>query len=761
MSTGRSRSSFSRRSRLLAVILVSVAGLLAAACSTDDGEVIPDTAPNPGAPDGPRGDEPTGGDQIRIEVVSSQPDRISGSEARIRVTLPAGVDPSSLEVKLGDTSVTSSLLPDPDAERPTVEGVVHEMVEGNNVLSARADGLEGVLRLRVWPRSGPIISGPQAPLLVCTTEDHGLGPAADADCAAPTRVEWSYIDTEGALHPLEDPADLPPDIARTDLGEGPDPVPMVVRTERGVINRSVYEIASLDASPNHFDPERLDPIWNGRLVYRYGDGCAATYGQGHSTSPSEVPEMLSLGYAVATATFNTGSVTCDDVLSTETTMMVKERFIEAFGVPELTIGTGAGGGSAQLHLIIQNYPDLLDGAVALRPLPDIATVIGGATDCSLLQRYYRTPGGAALDPAQRAAVNGHLTAATCAHWERLYGSLVDPTTGCAEGIDPDVVYHPDRNPAGVRCTIWDAAANQYGRDQRGHGQRPLDNFGVQYGLEALNAEVITFEQFLDLNRQIGGFDPDGRTQTDRTEADPDVVYTAYQTGRVSAGVGDQRLVPLLEVDLYADDAGDPADRFRAFSLRDRLVEWSGPESVPGLQIWTRPAPSGVTPEAVAATGHVDELAALTTDEATAAEAVGVIDRWLSALLEVPDAADAVTIANHRPDEATDRCRLPDGDEDPSGFGIFEDDGECAAAYPISGDPRTAAGAPRQNDVIKCHLKAVDIDDYDIEITADRYEALLEVFPLGVCDWGLMGVGQTTPSMVDRTYEDVDTPGDLA
>ena len=50
-------------------------------------------------------------------------------------------------------------------------------------------------------------------------------------------------------------------------------------------------------------------------------------------------------------------------------MMVKERFIERFGVPDHTIGWGASGGSVQQHLIAQNYPGLLDGTIRWRCTP--------------------------------------------------------------------------------------------------------------------------------------------------------------------------------------------------------------------------------------------------------------------------------------------------------------------------------------------------------------------------------------------------------
>jgi hypothetical protein len=48
--------------------------------------------------------------------------------------------------------------------------------------------------------------------------------------------------------------------------------------------------------------------------------------------------------------------TCADVISAETAMIIKERFIEEFGPPRYTIGAGGSGGSMQQHLLGNNYP---------------------------------------------------------------------------------------------------------------------------------------------------------------------------------------------------------------------------------------------------------------------------------------------------------------------------------------------------------------------------------------------------------------------
>lgn len=44
--------------------------------------------------------------------------------------------------------------------------------------------------------------------------------------------------------------------------------------------------------------------------------------------------MLRQGYAIASSPLNVYGNNCDDVLSAETVMMVKEHFIEAYGVPK-------------------------------------------------------------------------------------------------------------------------------------------------------------------------------------------------------------------------------------------------------------------------------------------------------------------------------------------------------------------------------------------------------------------------------------------
>ena len=143
----------------------------------------------------------------------------------------------------------------------------------------------------------------------------------------------------------------------------------------GTINRAVYVIALLHEPGTPLpDPWTASPGWNGRLLYSFGGGCRAGYHQGRSIGgltanrsyleESQVGDYaLARGYAVAGGSLNVFGTSCADLISAETMMMVKEHFVERFGLPRYTIGSGRSGGSMQQHLIANNYPGLLDGII--------------------------------------------------------------------------------------------------------------------------------------------------------------------------------------------------------------------------------------------------------------------------------------------------------------------------------------------------------------------------------------------------------------
>lgn len=701
------------RKPVLAALLAAV--LLLAACSGSDGsETAAPTTTSPRSGGGPTTAGPDGevdpvADIVRIEVLSSQPDRVSGDDARIRITPSSTGSVASLSVELDGTDVTDRFM----SADGHLEGVLDGLVEGTNSLTVRGDGDPVTLRLRAWPLQGPMISGPQRPLPVCTTEEHGLGEAG-RHCAADRRVTFRRLRADGTIEDLDGPVDP------AELGED-----TLVRVERGVVDRSVYEIA-IPVRTAEADPDApVEAAWDGTLVHRFEDGCGATHSQGSLRARGTDAGLLARGHAVATATFNDGSVTCDDVVSAETVMMVSERFIEAVGVPERTIGLGRGLGGGQVHLLTQNYPDLLDAGVTVGGFPDLASFANEMSDCLLLRSYFDGP-GAELDEQRRRAITGHGDVGTCDEILDRYGAPFDPSRGCDDAIPEDEVYGPGR-PGGIRCTMQDASIVAFGTDPvTGHAVRPVDNTGVQYGLGALLAGDLSMGEFLDLNERIGGLGPDGELTGERSDVPSDQVERFYETGRILEGTGDSGAVPFIDI-VPLDPGPDPGDLHRALAFRYRVERIVGGRSL--QQIWQLEQP----------------------DDAAVLDAIEALVGWMEDGRPDPDDV---------PESVVSRCDRPEA-KPLLGLDVFDLGGTgCIEEEPAS-DPRLVAGAFPTGDVIKCVLRPIDPWEYPSPPTDTQLRRLERIFPEGVCDRSSPGAGQTLPASPDRSFAEEESPADLA
>ena len=710
-----------------------------------------------GTEDADSNENPNG---LVVEVISSRPEYVTGGDALVAVTLPDGVEAGDVEIEVGGDSRTASFAPDPE-HAGRLLGLVSDLPEGESEITARAGDARARLTVVDHPVSGPLFAGEQLDLFACTTESFGLAASTpDQGCAAPTEVSWQYVDAAGARHDLADPTAPPADAATVTVGARV--LPFVIRTETGVINRSVYQVSALDPAPDPSGGTVDTSAWNRRLVYRFGGGCGVSFTQGFSLLDPPSLQLLGEGYVMATATFNTFQVMCNDMLSAETMAMVKEHVVETWGEPVHTIGEGGSGGAIQQLLIAQDYPGLLDGIAPLVPFPDALSVSGGVYDCALLTRYYGTPAGAGLTPAQRTAINGHAGPDTCGLWNTTFASGIDPRRGCltdfsgfgAGGavpfptVTPDAVYDPVTNPHGWRCTVWDANVAVTGRDpETGFARSGYDNEGIQYGLDALNAGVITPDQFVDLNAGIGGFDGDGQPAPDRSVVPDDLVARAYGTGRVT-GASDGLLdTPIILVNVYTDDLGDIHDRVRSFSILDRLSGEGGdwPASV---SLWSIGLPRGDS-LVDTLTGALGDFTALPTH---------ALDQWLTAAEAYENGHGGSrrdALAATKPDSARSRCQ-PRGGTEIVGDDANEDPA-CVAAFPIHEEPRMAAGEPRRGDVLKCALRPAEdsLELYEVPLSDAQVARLAEIFPTGVCDYDRPGVGEApfTQPWYDFNAED--------
>src|SRR4029079_18482404 len=131
-------------------------------------------------------------------------------------------------------------------------------------------------------------------------------------------------------------------------------------------------------------------------------------------------------------------------------------------------------------------------------------------------------------------------------------------------------YNPGTNPKGARPTVFDAAKNVYGvNPATGAALRPWDNTGVQYGLNALNAGVITTAQFLDLNERIGGIDQDANYTTTRSVGDAGAIKRMYQAGLNLGANGGLKSIPILD-NATSNEAGGYHYGWFHFALRERV-----------------------------------------------------------------------------------------------------------------------------------------------------------------------------------------------
>ena len=679
-----------------------------------------------------------------ITVLSTRSDMVTGGDALVRIDLPNGVSVNRVTVEVEGQDVTTRFR--------EVEGGLEGLVAGlktgaNRLVVSAGSGASADLHLRNHPVAGPVFSGPQEQPFVCETtaftlaSGETLGAPLDDDCTVERRVDYAYRSTEGgSLKGLPDPSDRPNDLAYTTTLLGKE-VPYVVRIETGTINRAIYQIAVLhdpasDAEP---DPWQIPAGWNGRLIYTFGGGCVnGWYRQGARTGGVTDDVMLRQGYAVASSTLNVFGNNCHDLLAAESMMMVKERFVEAFGTPQFTIGWGCSGGSYQNHQIADNYPGLLDGIIPGCSFPDVISgTIPVITDAKLLNRYFGETAGLAFSDDEQRAVTGFLVLNTMPNVSRNAGRI-SPTEFCPDVLPDAARYDAETNPKGARCDVYDHAVNVFGRDpETGFARRPLDNVGVQYGLGALNAGVITPAQFLDLNERVGGYDHDGRFSDQRTVADPAALRAAYETGRVTHGGGGLATTPIIDYRGYSDDAerGDVHLRYHSFSMRDRLRR---------------------------ANGHADNHVMLVEDNRyglystaspVAQEALRQMDAWLSALAD-GEAAEptAEEVVKAKPAGLVDAC-WSRGDE-PVRIAEAQKrgSGRCHELFPVPPAPREVAGGPIGGHILKCQLQPVDAAAYEVSFSAEESARLDRVFPTGVCDWTQPGVEQIEPLGTWLTFE---------
>jgi hypothetical protein len=719
-----------------------------------------------------------------------------------------------------------------------------------NTLSVELSGIPGsYLTVEVQyeiGELGPIFTGPQQYPFLCRTELAGLGqPLVDnhdgkgikvgkgycKDCNIPTRVDYFYKANDGKFKRLDDFSTKPADLAQTTTLDGLT-VDYIVRVERGTINRFIYGIAML--APLDIAFVKCPPVkigkafglknkcdlctmgwdtsaWNGKLIYQFQGGVGIGHQQGSGWATNMINEKkdladggpiydgaLAAGYAVAFSTGTTTDTHYNLNLSAETMMMVKEHFIDRYGMPVYTVGVGGSGGSIQQYHIGQNYPGLLDGGVPQYSYSDMVTQSIYVGDCSLLEFLFDavlpaqgdfTFGGLSLadkvtkigSVAPRTWIEGMSSNDNMAHsvytpLSQLYGGNYVGSTECVEGwlgllplcINPLWTSNEGllELPADVRepylktkWTHWNDLENIYGKDPlTGISPNTWDNVGVQYGLQALKEGKISLAQFFNINGAIGGWknpkdmEPEGypfsawNTIGDPASVDP----SDFDPWSIRNATFNGGLAPRTEGSVEAMNAAYRSGHVFIGKLDIPVID-SRHYLDPVLNMHHAQQSFATRQRLLDGQGHADNqliwFAAPYFD--LTMDAFALLDEWI---YNIQNKVRGEGVVANKPDAAQDLCVDAAGNvigQGPDAWaGILDNEppGLCTKAFPLYSTSRIVAGGDIKGDVFKCHLisvgEAIARGFYDpLEIDGATAVQLQMIFPDGVCDYSQGDMGR--------------------
>lgn len=729
-------------------------------------------------------------DEFAVRVVSSAPHQVSGDDARLHIDVPRTVPVHQVEVWVNGASQRDrfSLIPG----TRTLTGVVDGLALGANTVSVNGNGkgkgrpAAVSLTLTNHPITGPIFSGPHQYPFVCNTVSQGLGQPAPDDpatgtkvfdpsgavvgysrnCSIDTRVDFRYLRANGQWGAIAPGDPVPADAAATTSTGAPGPV--VVRWERGTINRFIYSIAipiPWDEDPYDLGREK----WNGAVVYRFDGGVAIGRTQGSvSTSAMLYTPGLERGYAILHSSGTRTSTHYNLQLGGETALMLKERFVELYDVPRYTVGIGGSGGAIQQYVYAQNHPGLIDAAIPQLSYPDMVTQAVHVGDCELMEHFMDVLDGA--NPKWATWTNRTLLEGMAASntFPNPYRGGVPGNTECINGwrglsplaLNPNfgqapnqANFHPLSAIATAEWSHFGDIVNIVGRAADGYARSYWDNVGVQYGLRAVATGGITPEEFLKLNAAVGGwknepdmvqegfpffpgappsdFDPwsrrnqvfsvDPTAPAPRTEGDLLAMQAVYRSGLVFMGDID---LPILDVRPYLESVLDMHNSHQSFASRQRMLNADGDASNQSIWFINGPGNVDITPYAL-----------------------DLIDQWMRNIAANP----AAGVAANRPAEAVDRCFEADGTPIAAGAGVWDGildsapAGACTVRFPLYSTTRRVAGGPFEQSLFKCQLMPVSEGIargiYGVWTPSAAEAALLQqIFPQGVCDYSRPDAG---------------------
>lgn len=688
------------------------------------------TQPNPETPTTP--ETPQKIEKEMLSVLSTRPDLVSDSDVLVALELPAGTQANHLKITLNGTDIRSKFN---DASgRALLSG----LYLGENIIKVEIDDYYQDLKLINHSSTGPIFSGPQLKPWTCSNE------STDAYCRKLVSYNYYYKNLVGTFQSY-DPAKPPASnlIATTTTDQGVT-LPFIVREEVGYQNRDEYRFAVL------FDPTKpwtaLAPQeqFNHKLVVTHGQSCGNDYQSATAptviaTSASIMPDItvtaLGRGFGIMSTALSNSGHNCNLAVQAESLVMAKERFIEQYGTLRYTIGQGCSGGSLAAQWVANAYPGIYQGILPTCSFPDAWSTASQFADYHLMINYFQTAEGRfRFLPNQVASVQGHISEINGYVSELAQFDVARPNTSC-NGISDSQLYNASTNPTGIRCSIQDAAINMLAprpssiwsdtekKLGRGFAGLPIDNVGVQYGLDSLTRKIITAEQFVLLNEKLGGVDIDINPVSQRLEANPEALRNAYRTGLINVA---NNLNKVAIIDCRGPDPAIFHDAYRAYAIRARLDQAHG--------------------------HHNNHLIyggdlILFGDTQCLATSFDDMDRWLAAV-EKDTSSRPIDqkLTTNKPADLNDSC---------FNLGVIDRTDMCSQLrVPVYRTPRMVAGDSITTYANKCQLKPLRESEYGntVRFTTKQWQRLQAVFPNGVCDYTKPPVG-FSPTIPWLTYQD--------
>lgn len=655
-----------------------------------------------------------------VEVLSTRPDLITDSDVLLKLDLPDDIQTTALKVSLNGQNISDAFAN--EQRQALVEG----LKLGDNQLKVEAGRYYQNLSLINHPSSGPLLSGPQLKPWTCTNA------STDQFCQKAVQYNYYYKDRLGLIKSY-DPAQPPAsqNIATTTTDEGLT-VPFIVREEVGYQNRDEYRFAVLYDPNQPWTALKPQAQFNHKLVVTHGQSCGNDYQSASAptviaTSSSILPDVtilaLGRGFGVMSTALSHSGHNCNLAIQAESLIMAKERFIEQYGTLRYTIGQGCSGGALAAPWVANAYPGIYQGILPTCSFPDAWSTASQFADYHLMINYFQTPEGRlSFLPHQIAHVQGHISEINGYVSELAQFDVARPNTIC-KGISSAQLYHATNNPQGIRCSIQDAAINLLAprptelwtetekRIGRGFAGLPMDNVGVQYGLDSLMKNIITPEQFVQLNEKIGGVDIDIQAVPERLEANYTALNNAYRSGLINVG---NNLNKVAIIDCRGPDPALFHDSYRAFAIRARLEKAHGNYN-----------------NHVIYGGDLVMIA----DAKCLEISFNDMDRWLSNVeKDLSDLPIAAKLTQNKPADVKDACITA---------GIINRENLCSTLrLPVYGTPRMVAGDSLTTYANKCQLKPLNVSNYGntVRFSNEQLQRLHRVFPQGVCDYSQAPVG---------------------